>query len=239
MLTNAIALASYASDLKPPASSLKSPAMGEALILLHGLWMPGPALGILRRRLQQDGFHVVPFAYPSVSASLHENVTRLDALARSLVGVERLHLVGHSLGGVIVLEFLRLIGDLPAGRAVLLGPPLRGSTAARTIAHWPLGRSILGRGMCEAVLDHQCGAWDGRRDVGVIAGSTGLGLGRLFAHLEGEHDGTVLVDETRLDGICDHIVLPVTHTGMLASPRVEKQTAHFLREGRFAHAREA
>ncbi|HSN72177.1 MAG TPA: alpha/beta fold hydrolase [Steroidobacteraceae bacterium] len=206
----------------------------DAIILLHGLWMSGFVLGPMRHRLRDDyGFRVTTFSYPSVSAALGDTVARLRDLAQGL-DAERLHFVGHSFGGIIVLELLQLTRDLPPGRAVLLGSPLCGSTAAATIAHWPMGRSLLGRGLCEAVVDRQCVAWDGRREVGVIAGSTGVGLGRFFAHLGGEHDGTVLVDETRLPGIVDHLVLPVTHTGMLISPEVARQAAHFLREGRFA-----
>ena len=205
----------------------------DTVILLHGLWMGGFVLGPMRHRFRDDGFKVLTFSYPSVSATVAQTVARLRDLARGVPG-ERLHFVGHSLGGVIVLELLRSAGDLPPGRAVLLGSPLRGSASARTVAHWPMGRSLLGRGLCEAVVDRQCVPWDGRREVGVIAGSTGVGLGRMFAHLGGEHDGTVLVEETRLPGLTDHLTLPVTHTGMLISAEVAKQTAHFLRAGRFA-----
>jgi pimeloyl-ACP methyl ester carboxylesterase len=211
----------------------------DTVILLHGLWMGGFVLGPMRHRLEDEHrLRVLTFSYPSVSATLGQTVARLRDLTRE-IATERLHFVGHSLGGVIVLELLRLTGDLPPGRAVLLGSPLCGSTAATTIAHWPMGRSLLGRGLCEAVVDRNCLPWDGRREVGVIAGSTGVGLGRVFAHLDSEHDGTVRVEETRLPGITDHIVLPVTHTGMLISAEVAKQTAHFLREGRFAPQEEA
>jgi pimeloyl-ACP methyl ester carboxylesterase len=194
--------------------------------------MPGAVLAMLRHRLAAHSYRVVPFTYPSVSRSVAENVAELRALTATLRD-QRVHFVGHSLGGIVALELLRLTGDLPPGRAVLLGSPLRGSAAARTVARWPLGRSLLGRGICESVIDCCCEPWDGRRDVGVIAGSTGVGLGRAFARLSGEHDGTVLVEETRLPGLTDHIVLPVTHTGMLMSPGVAQQAAHFLRNGRF------
>jgi hypothetical protein len=73
----------------------------------------------------------------------------------------------------------------------------------------------------------------GHRDVGVIAGSMGVGLGRLFANLESDHDGTVLVEETYLPGAKDHIVLSISHTGMLFSTEVAEQTSWFLRRGAF------
>ena len=61
----------------------------------------------------------------------------------------------------------------------------------------------------------------------------GLGLGRLFAQLDSDHDGTVMVEETKLPGAKDHIVLSTSHTGMLLSADVAEQAAHFLRNGRF------
>ena len=73
----------------------------------------------------------------------------------------------------------------------------------------------------------------GAARVGVIAGSMGFGLGRLFADLDADHDGTVLVEETRLPGAKDHIVVGTSHTGMLFSGEVAEQAAHFLQHGAF------
>jgi hypothetical protein len=75
---------------------------------------------------------------------------------------------------------------------------------------------------------------DPARPLGVIAGNRSLGIGRLFARFSEPNDGTVAVRETQLDGAADRITLPVSHLGMMASPEVASQTAHFLREGRFS-----
>ena len=76
--------------------------------------------------------------------------------------------------------------------------------------------------------------WSGRREVGVIAGSTRVGLGRLFSgNLDVDSDGTVMVSETLLPGAKDHIVLRASHTSMLFSTEVAAQTAHFLKQGAF------
>ena len=74
-----------------------------------------------------------------------------------------------------------------------------------------------------------------RYEIGVIAGSLGFGLGTLVAKLPAPHDGTVTVDETRCDSMTDHIVLPVSHTGMLTSFRVADEACRFLDTGRFTH----
>jgi pimeloyl-ACP methyl ester carboxylesterase len=213
----------------------------ELVILVHGLWMSGLELVSLKNRLNGDhGFATVPFSYPSVSGSMLDHVKELREFAQTQT-TERMHFVGHSLGGLVVLNLLEATADLPPGRAVLLGAPLQGSRAAQGLARWPLGRAMLGITMREEFLPGEDLAprtrkrtWNDRREVGVIAGSSGFGLGRLVATLDGENDGTVMVEETELPGARDHLVLPVTHTGMLFSDEVARQTAAFLRTGRFA-----
>jgi len=71
------------------------------------------------------------------------------------------------------------------------------------------------------------------RDVGVIAGTVGLGFGRLITTFDGDHDGSVAVSETQLDGAKDHLVMPVSHKGLLVSPDVADQTGSFLKRGEF------
>ncbi|PKL94433.1 MAG: alpha/beta hydrolase, partial [Gammaproteobacteria bacterium HGW-Gammaproteobacteria-8] len=72
-----------------------------------------------------------------------------------------------------------------------------------------------------------------QREVGAIAGTASFGLGRLFARLEPPHDGTVSVAETRIDGLADHLELPVSHTGLVLSRPVADAVARFLHQGRF------
>jgi pimeloyl-ACP methyl ester carboxylesterase len=206
----------------------------SVVILVHGLWMSGFALDVLKRRLESSGeFRAVSFTYPSVTGSMSEHVRRLIDLARAQQAGQ-VHFVGHSLGGVVVFQALRSTDDLPPGRAVLMGPPLQGCRAATSVARVRVGRTILGAAINEEVIDCAPRVWSGHRDIGVIAGSMGVGLGRLFGNLTGPHDGTILVDETRLPGAKDHIVLRTSHTGMLLSPEVARQAKHFLSEGKFA-----
>lgn len=218
-------------------------AAPELVILVHGLWMSGLELVSLKNRLNADhGFEAVPFSYPSVSGSMLDHVKELREFAQSQKA-ERMHFVGHSLGGLVVLNLLEATADLPPGRAVLLGSPLQGSRAAQGLARWPLGKAMLGITMRQEFLPGDglepratLRTWSDRREVGVIAGSSGFGLGRFVAKLDGDNDGTVMVEETQLPGARDHLVLPVTHTGMLFSGEVARQTAHFLRTGRFARS---
>ena len=205
------------------------------VILVHGLWMSGFGLGVLKHRLETDrGYRAAEFSYPSVAGSMSEHARSLVDFAQAQKA-SQLHFVGHSLGGLVILRALQLTDDLPPGRAVLLGTPLQGSRAAQGVARWvPFGKAILGSAVNEEIVGFTPREWKGYRDVGVIAGSMGLGLGRLFAHLDTDHDGTVTVEETRLPGAKDHIVLSTSHTGMLFSGEVADQAGHFLEEGTFA-----
>jgi pimeloyl-ACP methyl ester carboxylesterase len=195
--------------------------------------MSGFELGVLKHRLEADGrFRAVAFSYPSISGSMSDHVRGLLEFARAQ-NSDQLHFVGHSLGGLVILRALELTDDLPPGRAVLLGSPVQGCRAAQGVVRLPFGKAILGAAVNEEVVQCTAREWKGHREIGVIAGSMGLGLGRLFAHLETDHDGTVLVEETRLPGAKDHIVLETSHTGMLFSPEVAEQAAYFLTHGVF------
>jgi pimeloyl-ACP methyl ester carboxylesterase len=204
------------------------------VVLVHGLWMSGFELGVLKHRLEADGaFRAVAFSYPSVMGTMADHVHGLIEFARKQTCAQ-LHLVGHSLGGLVVMKALQLTDDLPDGRAVLLGTPVQGSRAAKGVARLlPFGKAILGAAVNAEIVDCAPREWSGRRDVGVIAGSMGLGLGRLFAELNTDHDGTVLVEETQLPGAKDSVVVSTSHTGMLFSAQIAEQTLHFLKHGKF------
>jgi len=210
----------------------------EAVVIIHGLWMTGVESGLLRFRLSNDyGYEVHTFQYETVGAGLAENSERLE---QYLEGIEAkvLHLVGHSLGGVLALHTLMRGVPQRPGRVVCLGSPLRGSAVAGGLARFDLGAAILGQTARETLVEGGLEAYEGKRQVGVIAGSLPLGLGQFVEELPEPHDGTVAVIETKLPGITDHIVLPVSHTGLLVSETVVEQTAYFLRHGRFMRERE-
>ncbi|UXI67678.1 esterase/lipase family protein [Tahibacter amnicola] len=204
----------------------------EHVILIHGVWMRGFTLSALRRRLEASGYTTELFEYASVTGRATSSAARLaDRMRRH--DAAAVHLVGHSLGGLMALQAVRQGGELPPGRVVCLGSPLKGSAAARGVSRWPGGSQLLGRSL--DLLREGLDEWRGERAVGVIAGSLPFGLGVVIG-LPKPNDGTVSVEETRLAGIADHRELPVTHTGMLFSSAVARMTAHFLRDANFGPA---
>lgn len=208
--------------------------MLEHVILLHGLWMRGFALAMLHRRMMESGFRVHRFDYLSVAATQERILEGLHGRMRGIGEIGgAVHLVGHSLGGLLALQACHEAGDLPPGRVVCLGSPLRGSAAAREFSGFGRGGEVL-LGHNRDLLEKGFERWDGQREVGVIAGRSPIGLGAVLTHIEGEHDGTVAVAETRLPGLADHCVVDTNHTGLLFSADVARLTTRFLREGRFA-----
>lgn len=204
----------------------------DAVVLVHGLWVHGVAMSLIRRRLARSGHRVVSYSYPSVRLGLTENAERLVEYCRRLQS-PKVHLVGHSLGGLIALRALEWLPG--GGRIVMMGTPYVECHSARCLARLPGGRAALGRSMPEW-LDAARPVLDGRAEIGVIAGRRPLGLGRVVApDLPRPSDGVVSVEETRFPGMSDHVVLDVSHSGMLVSRAVARQIGAFLREGAFVH----
>jgi len=205
----------------------------EAVVLVHGLWVRGIAMALLARRIARCGYRVVVYSYPSMRLTLTENAERFARYCRALPA-SRLHLVGHSLGGLVALRALELPGGgLPVGRVVLMGTPFGECHAARRLARLPGGAAALGRSLPEWLAGAheciECGA-----EIGVIAGSLPVGLGRIVApDLQRPCDGVVSVLETGVPGMRARVVLPVSHSGMLVSQRVARCVCAFLRDGGF------
>ena len=206
--------------------------MGEhtEVILVHGLWYRAWSLRILRGRLENAGFHLRSFSYPTRTRSFEANAGALKQFA-SQSQVARQHFVAHSLGGLVTLAMLSRQNELPPGRLVLLGTPMQGSQVARRLVNWPAGGFMLGQAAQVLQQGHPDVAPG--RETGMIAGMKSLGLGRLTGRLGHFHDGTVTVEETQSALLDDRIELPVTHTGMLLSHDVALQVASFLRKGHF------
>jgi pimeloyl-ACP methyl ester carboxylesterase len=204
----------------------------ETVVLVHGLWVHGLVMELMRRRVARCGYRALAFSYPSMRLTLAENAERLARYCRN-IAAPRLHFVGHSLGGLVILRMLEHAPGLPPGRAVLLGSPVAGSLAARRLARLPGGRAALGRSAPEWHETALAGFRTGR-EIGVIAGRLPVGIGRIVApDLPAPSDGVVSVAETRLPVAHQHVVLSVNHFGMLISRAVTRQICAFLRDGAF------
>lgn len=205
--------------------------MKQAVVLVHGIWMHGSSMLLLARHLRRAGFDCHCFSYASIRVAPADNAQRLQQFVADL-DADVVHFVGHSLGGLVLLHLFEIYPQQRPGRVMFLGTPARGSQVAKRSYHYPLMPTLLGKSTQRALLG-DTPKWKPARDLGLIAGSRPLGVGRLLG-LDAQHnDGTVSLQETRIAGATGHISLPVSHAGLLFSARVARQVVHFLNHGQF------
>jgi pimeloyl-ACP methyl ester carboxylesterase len=202
------------------------------VILMPGLWMPAWVMIPLQRRIVREGFSTVRFGYASARADLTVNAERLARFIEA-GRFARIHLVGHSLGGIVALHATASHALRAVHRVVMLGSPYRDSCAARDLARSNIGRHMLGRSVAEWLCAPRL-AIPERVEVGVIAGTVAFGLGTLVARgLLRPHDGVVSVAETVVGGMKASTQVAVSHSQMLLSQNVARLVCRFLLQGRF------
>jgi pimeloyl-ACP methyl ester carboxylesterase len=205
-----------------------------AAVFVHGLFLNGAEFTLLRRRITAThGFAGHRFSYRTVGGSLPRAVEQLSEFV-SRIDADRVHFVGHSLGGIILHSYFETARDLPPGRVVLLGSPTVRSKAAERVGRLPVLARLVRGVVSDELLNSRTREWRCDRELGCIAGTRPMGLGRLFARFDEDCDGTVGVSETKLPGHTAHMTLPVSHMGMLMSPLVAAQVGAFLENGRFS-----
>lgn len=215
----------------------KTACVKTAAVFVHGLWLTGMESALMRRRLAaQNGFECHSFTYSTMGGSmdlvvgmLREFVSRLEA--------DRVHFVGHSLGGLVLYRYFEKGLPAPPGRVVMLGSPTVKSRTAERVGHLPVLSSMIGRLVADELVTPCTREWRCERELGLIAGTRPMGLGRFFARFDEDCDGTIGVSETKLPGHTAHMTLPVSHMGMLASSAVATQVGQFLESGRFGEHR--
>ena len=200
------------------------------IVLVHGLWNRGWCMTVMAQRLRTRGHKVVVFSYPTRNNSLQGHA---DDLHKFLVEnrSDESHIVGHSLGGLVILNMLSRYEELPPGRVVLMGSPVAGSCVVKRLEKIPAQKLLFGE-----IRDYLLEGFrytPRHHETGMISGTRSMGLGRIAGQHDEPNDGTVMVSETQLDGIKDSIELLVSHSEMLVSAEVVEQVEQFLLHGKF------
>lgn len=193
--------------------------------------MRGLELLRLRRRLNACGFNTTTFSYQSLKASAVEHAARLAEFIKR-ENIAHSHFVGHSLGGLVIREFLQTHTEYSPCRVVALGTPFNGSRVAQWLGKFGATRWVIGKNTNSALTDG-VQDWPEQHALGVIAGTRPVGMGRVVSVFDEPNDGTVAVSETKLQGMQAHCRYPTTHTGIVFSRPVADQVCAFLKTGQF------
>jgi triacylglycerol lipase len=221
------------------ASRAPAAMPSEHVILLHGLCRTNRSMRPMADALRAAGYTVHNIDYPSRTAPIADlavlAIVPAVAACRA-AGATRIHFVTHSLGGILVRQYLAT-HELPTlGRVVMLGPPNQGSEVVDRLGAWRLFGAIngpAGRQLGTAANSVPNRLGPVTYPVGVIAGRRSINwINSRF--LPGPDDGKVTVARTKVDGMADHVVLACSHP-LLPRDRVAiRDTLRFLEHGGFA-----
>lgn len=210
----------------------------QHVILLHGLARTSRSMRKLEKVLRQAGYETLNLNYPSRKADISQlSKTIIPAALEQIPANAVCHFVTHSLGGIVLRQYLYEHSMDKLERVVMLGPPNHGSEVADWLQpfsfyHWFFGPVAAQLVTGDSGLPSQLG--EANFEVGIIAGTQAVNI-LCAPFLPKPNDGIVSVASTRLKGMQDHLCLPVTHPFMMRHPAVIQQVLLFLQTGRFRH----
>lgn len=210
--------------------------INETVILLHGLARSKYSMSRMAKALRDCGYTVLNIAY-------HSTKYPIEVLADSVINKallqdansDKIHFVTHSLGGILVRQYLSRHSIANLGRVVMLGPPNQGSEVVDALHkipgyEWINGPAGMQLGTDKHSLPNRLGPAE--FELGIIAGTKSINL-ILSRLLPGENDGKVTVERTKLNGMRDHITVPVAHPFLMLNKKIIKHTIYFLQHGCF------
>ena len=210
------------------------------MILLHGLGRTSRSMRKLEHRLTNHGYRVVNLDYPSTKFPIEFIADEFlhKALMRSRIGSDsKIHFVTHSMGGIVVRYYLKHHELANLGRVVMLSPPNQGSELVDYFNKSSFFKKRNGPAGLQLGTDKDClplklGPVD--FELGVITGRHSLNP-ISSTILPGPDDGMVTVKRSKVKGMTDFLVVPVSHSFIMKNKKVIRQVIHFLQHGVFNH----
>lgn len=209
----------------------------ECVVLLHGLARSPNSFNVMEQQLATSGYSVVNHGYPSRQFDI-ETLAKQSlpkALAKCPENTNRVHFVTHSMGGILLRQYLSSQSIDKLGYTVMLGPPNKGSEVVDKSKDWWFFEALNGPAGTQLGTDSDSVPQQlpqANFKVGIIAGERSINW-LLSSLIPGSDDGKVSVERTKLEGMVDHLVMPVTHPMMMRNKRVIEQTKAFLKNGKF------
>jgi pimeloyl-ACP methyl ester carboxylesterase len=208
----------------------------ELVVLLHGILRSSRCMRKIEKKLQQAGYATLNLDYPSMKHEIHQLADQLAEQINDAAKVhQKIHFVGHSMGGLLIRSFLHDYKVENMGRVVMIGTPNHGSEVADYLHKFWLYETLYGPAGQQLITDQSIINWWHDTidyELGIIAGDMSL-LGGGWWFITGDNDGMVSVESTKLDGMKDHITVPCLHSVMTGDTKVIAQTLAFLRGGAF------
>ena len=217
-----------AQELAPP----------DTVVLLHGLGRTSKSMTSMQEKLTEAGYHVFNYDYESRKSEIDSLVTNLQQYLETCCSRKEsdLHFVTHSLGGILVRALIARERPGNLGRVVMLSPPNKGSETVDLLKDYSLFKKIFGPASMQLGTDpdsfpNRLGPAD--FELGIITGSRTIDPISSWI-IDGDDDGKVSIEQAKLEGMADFMVVQVSHAYIMSNPDVVNEVIYFLQNGRFS-----